>query len=119
MNKYEILTLVIATLGYLTGLITVWVRMNVKIAIVDTKIASLQAEFMEHKTQNERDFDKFIEENRQDHQNLLKYLSEAGKDLATVREKIVELATIQNERKTYTRKRNTKPNEKNTNTKRS
>jgi hypothetical protein len=46
MTKYEIYTLVIMGLGYVTGLITIWVKMNIELATVRVEMTTLRAEFI-------------------------------------------------------------------------
>jgi hypothetical protein len=95
MTKYEIYTLVIMGLGYVTGLITIWVKMNIELATVRVEMTTLRAEFIEHKNQNDRDIQNFIEENRQDHRDLTAYVVQITKSMSEMNMKITELVTIQ------------------------
>ncbi len=79
MTAYEIIVIVLTALGLLFGIVRVWIQSKTDIAKIQARIAEIlkkqdehERELRLHKQEDEKRFEQFHRENREDHQIMFK-----------------------------------------------
>ena len=92
MIASDVIAIIAISIPTLGTFVYYYTKLNVKIAEISKEQLSMRKEFEDHKSNNKEDFQSFKEEavmyrkeNREDHQEIMKAVTEMGKHMSEIK----------------------------------